>query len=102
MNPLSALFGAAVRIRNELYDNGTLSTRRLEAPVISIGNITVGGSGKTPFLILLAVFFWSFLWGIPGAFIGVPMTLALLTVCEQSPSTRWLATLLSGSAGGKT
>ena len=53
MNPLSALFGAAVRIRNELYDNGTLSTRRLEAPVISIGNITVGGSGKTPFLILL-------------------------------------------------
>lgn len=53
MNPLAALYGAAVRARNELYDRGTLSLSHLQGPVVSIGNITVGGSGKTPFLILL-------------------------------------------------
>jgi tetraacyldisaccharide 4'-kinase len=53
VNPLTALYGAAVRARNELYDRGTLSLSHLQGPVVSIGNITVGGSGKTPFLILL-------------------------------------------------
>jgi AI-2 transport protein TqsA len=51
----------------------------------------------SPFLVLFAVFFWSLLWGIPGAFIGVPMMIALITVCEQYASSRWLATLLSDS-----
>jgi AI-2 transport protein TqsA len=50
----------------------------------------------SPFLILFAVFFWSFLWGIPGAFIGVPIVIAVLTVCEQHESSKWVATLLSG------
>jgi predicted PurR-regulated permease PerM len=50
----------------------------------------------SPFLILFAVFFWSFLWGIPGAFIGVPIVIAVLTVCEQHGSSKWVATLLSG------
>jgi tetraacyldisaccharide 4'-kinase len=53
MNPLAALYGAAVLARNELYDRGTLTLRYLQGPVVSIGNLTVGGSGKTPFLILL-------------------------------------------------
>ena len=53
MNPLSALYGAVVRGRNRLYDRGSLSIRRLRGPVVSIGNLTVGGSGKTPFLIVL-------------------------------------------------
>ena len=53
MNPLSALYGAAVRLRNELFDHGMIPVNRLEGPVVSIGNLTVGGSGKTPFLILL-------------------------------------------------
>ncbi len=53
MNPLAALYGAVVHARNELYDRGTLSLSHLQGPVVSIGNITVGGSGKTPFLILL-------------------------------------------------
>jgi len=50
----------------------------------------------SPFLIVFAVFFWTFLWGIPGAFIGVPVTMAMLTVCELGSSSRWIATLLSG------
>ncbi len=53
MNPLSALYGAAVRARNELYDRKTLTLSQLQGPVVSVGNLTVGGSGKTPFLILL-------------------------------------------------
>ncbi len=53
MNPLSALYGAAVSVRNELYDRGILPARRLRGPVVSIGNINSGGSGKTPFLITL-------------------------------------------------
>ena len=46
--PLSLLYGAAVRARLALYHRGALLTRRISAPVISIGNITAGGTGKTP------------------------------------------------------
>lgn len=50
----------------------------------------------SPFLILFAVFFWAFLWGIPGAFIGVPIVIAGLAICDQYQSSRWVSTLLSG------
>ena len=50
----------------------------------------------SPFIVLLAVFFWSFLWGIAGAFIGLPIMIAILTICEQHKSTEWIALLLSG------
>ncbi len=53
MNPLSMLFGAGVAIRNALYDRGALKAHKLTRPVVSIGNISVGGSGKTPFVIAL-------------------------------------------------
>jgi len=53
LNPLSAVFGAAVRARNEFYDRGTFQVRRLQGPVVSIGNLSAGGAGKTPFLMLL-------------------------------------------------
>lgn len=53
MNPLSALYGAGVGIRNRLYDRGTLRSYQLRAPVVSIGSISAGGAGKTPFLILV-------------------------------------------------
>jgi len=55
----------------------------------------------SPFLVLFAVFFWTLLWGIPGAFIGVPLTIALLTMSEQHASSRWIATLLSHSRGSE-
>ena len=56
----------------------------------------------SPFLVLFAVFFWAFLWGIPGAFIGVPIVIAILTLCEEHESTRWIATLLSGREQGSS
>ena len=53
MNPLTGLYGAATALRNTLFDRGVLSSRRLEQPVVSVGNLAVGGSGKTPFVIAL-------------------------------------------------
>src|SRR6476469_2735309 len=50
----------------------------------------------SPFIVLFVVFFWSFLWGIAGAFIGLPIMIAILTICEQHKSTEWIALLLSG------
>jgi tetraacyldisaccharide 4'-kinase len=47
------MYGAAIRTRNRFYDRGFLRPRHLRGPVISVGNISVGGSGKTPFVILL-------------------------------------------------
>ncbi len=46
--PLSWLYGLAVSLRNELFALGILKERSFNIPVISVGNITVGGSGKTP------------------------------------------------------
>jgi tetraacyldisaccharide 4'-kinase len=53
VNPLGAIYGSGVSIRNGLYDRGILRAQRLAAPVISVGNLSVGGSGKTPFVIML-------------------------------------------------
>lgn len=49
----------------------------------------------SPFLVLLSVFAWAFLWGIPGAFIGVPIVIALATLCAHYPAASWLAELIS-------
>jgi AI-2 transport protein TqsA len=45
----------------------------------------------SPFVVLFSIFLWTFLWGLPGTFIGLPITIAVLTFCAQDPSTRWLA-----------
>lgn len=51
----------------------------------------------SPFVMLFAFLIWDFLWGMPGAFIGLPVTIALFTIWEQNPSTRWIAKLMSTS-----
>ena len=53
MNPLSIIYGSIVGARNSFYARGLLSSRRLEGPVVSVGNLSAGGSGKTPFVMLL-------------------------------------------------
>ncbi|WP_294534083.1 AI-2E family transporter [uncultured Rhodoblastus sp.] len=52
----------------------------------------------SPFFVVFSVFFWSFLWGLPGTLIGVPIAIAGLTICAEFPASRWIATLLSGQA----
>jgi tetraacyldisaccharide 4'-kinase len=53
MRFLAPIYGAGVSLRNALFDRGTFKQRRLTGPVISVGNLSVGGSGKTPFVMLL-------------------------------------------------
>ena len=52
--PLSVLYGGYVRMRAWLYANGLLKQKHLRAKVISVGNLTVGGTGKTPMVLWLA------------------------------------------------
>lgn len=52
--PASKLYGIGVSLRTRLYANGLLKQKRLKATVISVGNLSVGGTGKTPLVIWLA------------------------------------------------
>ena len=54
MKPLSTIYRGIVATRNALYQRQLLPARALRGPVISVGNLSAGGSGKTPFVILLA------------------------------------------------
>ena len=48
--PVSLLYGLAMQIRNILFDLRILASIKFEKPVISVGNLTYGGSGKTPLI----------------------------------------------------
>ena len=48
ITPLSVMYGLGVRMRNALYRRRILRTLQVDAPVISVGNLTMGGTGKTP------------------------------------------------------
>lgn len=50
---LTSLYSFATAFRNGLYDRDVLKARRLARPVVSVGNISAGGAGKTPFVIAL-------------------------------------------------
>ncbi|MGO9398688.1 MAG: AI-2E family transporter, partial [Xanthobacteraceae bacterium] len=65
---------------------GSYVEPRLSGTVLSI----------SPFVVLFTIFFWTLLWGLFGTFIGVPITLAIISFCDQHPASRWLAGLLGG------
>jgi tetraacyldisaccharide 4'-kinase len=48
LTPLELLYGGAVALRGRLYDAGVLATHAAPIPALSVGNLTVGGTGKTP------------------------------------------------------
>jgi AI-2 transport protein TqsA len=50
----------------------------------------------SPMVVLFAIFFGTFLWGLFGTFIGLPIALAILSFCDRHPSSRWVADLLGG------
>ena len=52
--PAAAAYGAVTAVRNRLYDAGWLRVAHVPALVVSVGNITVGGTGKTPAALWLA------------------------------------------------
>ena len=57
--PLSLLYGLAMQARNFFYDHDLFKVTKVDCPVISVGNITVGGTGKTPTVAFLAYWFHS-------------------------------------------
>lgn len=48
--PLAVCYGVVTRVRNLLYDSGIFTVYKAAVPVIAVGNITAGGTGKTPFV----------------------------------------------------
>lgn len=54
LRPLSTIYGAVVGLHGRLHDRRWLPSEKLDVPVLSVGNLTVGGTGKTPMVIWLA------------------------------------------------
>src|SRR5215470_9231277 len=54
LQPLAALYGAVAGVRRGLYASGILPSYRVARPVVVVGNLTVGGTGKTPLVAWLA------------------------------------------------
>ncbi len=53
----------------------------------------------SPIAIIMAIAFWSWVWGIAGALIAVPLTVVLVIACDHFSSTRWVSVLLSNQKG---
>lgn len=83
-----AVLGVFICLNIIQFVSGSYVEPRVSGSVLSI----------SPSVVLFAIFLWTFLWGLFGTFIGVPIALAILTFCDQHPSSRWLADLLGGSA----
>ncbi|MBE9079549.1 AI-2E family transporter [Romeria aff. gracilis LEGE 07310] len=50
----------------------------------------------SPFVALVSIIFWGWVWGIPGALIGIPMTVFIVLLCQEFAPTQGIAILLSG------
>src|SRR5258706_15276487 len=94
-DPVRQLADGSGRLRLPQYHPvvvGSYIEPRVSGSILSI----------SPLVVLFAVFFWTFLWGLFGTFIGVPIALAILSFSRQHPSSRWLADLLGGPEQTKT
>jgi AI-2 transport protein TqsA len=49
----------------------------------------------SPLVVLVSIIFWGWVWGIPGAFLGVPITIGIVIAADHFPTTRWIACLLA-------
>ncbi|MCD6193150.1 MAG: AI-2E family transporter [Candidatus Aminicenantes bacterium] len=59
------------------------------------------GLGLSPLVVILALFFWGWLWGIPGMILAVPITAIIKIVCSNIPSLKFLAVLMSKGGEGE-
>lgn len=100
---LPALFAF---VQSGSFETGVIVFIGLGVIQLVIGNyleplLTGSALGISPSVVVFAVLLWTYLWGAPGAFIGLPLAIAFLTVCENFPSTRWIAEILSGDSADK-
>jgi AI-2 transport protein TqsA len=55
----------------------------------------------SPVVVLVSIVFWGWIWGVPGALLGVPITVGIVIATDHFPKTRWIARLLSSERSGK-
>lgn len=87
--PLGMVFADIVRFRRFLYRVGVLKSRKLPVPVIIVGNITVGGTGKTPLVVWLANFLSAQGYNpgiISRGYGGTAQTLPMLVAFDSNPA----------------
>lgn len=49
----------------------------------------------SPVVVLISIIFWGWVWGIPGALLGVPITIGIVIATDHFPRTLWIAKMLS-------
>ena len=55
----------------------------------------------SPVVVLTSIVFWGWIWGVPGAFLGVPITVGIVIATDHFPKTQWIARLLSSDPKGR-
>ena len=89
---LSAAFVVFIALNLLQFAIGSYIEPRVAGTAVSV----------SPFIVLFAVFFWGMLWGIAGAFIGVPILITLAALCARYPASRPIAVLLSADDPTRT
>jgi len=104
---IGSLVGVIFPVLLSLAQFGTLSMASVVLVTLTAAQVFVGAyleprmMGRafnlSPFVVLLALAFWSSLWGLPGALLAVPMTASLVLVLSEIKTTRPFAVMLSAS-----